>query len=212
MVTEDIREVVRRADGITEFLAVCNRIHVVPEIRENNLTYLYTEKTVSILGGLITAKTKTKYQKKQIYLAVCALICTQKATYMELQLIDRQVNEILNGTRDLLQFNQPEHAWVCSAGPLLVCDIARESISSSINAWGGKITPSNWEIDEAQEREVQAWAEAKGVWVPQADKWLEAKYGPMIAQGAEAKVYGCTGDTHVVKERASIYATLGRAL
>ena len=48
--------------------------------------------------------------------------------------------------------------------------------------------------------------------MPQADKWLEAKYGPMIAQGAEAKVYGCTGDTHVVKERASIYATLGRAL
>ena len=122
---------------------------------------------------------------------------------MELQLIDWQVNEILNGTRDLLQFNQPEHAGVCSAGPLLVgallvCDIARESISSSINAGGGKITPSNWEIDEAQEREVQAWAEAKGVWVPQADKWLEAKYGPMIAQGAEAKVYGCTGDTHVV--------------
>ena len=136
---------------------------------------------------------------------------------MELQLIDRQVNEILNGTRDLLQFNQPEHAGVCSAGPLLVgallvCDIARESISSSINAGGGKITPSNWEIDEAQEREVQAWAEAKVVWVPQADKWLEAKYGPMIAQGAEAKVYGCTGDTHVVKERASIYATLVRAL
>lgn len=59
MVTEDIREVVRRADGITEFLAVCNRIHVVPEIRENNLTYLYTEKTVSIFwGGL-------DYRKKQ---------------------------------------------------------------------------------------------------------------------------------------------------
>lgn len=137
--------------------------------------------------------------------------------YMDLQLIDRQVNEILNGTRDLLQFNQPEHAGVCSAGPLLVgallvCDIARESISSGVNAGEGKITPSNWEIDEAQERDVQAWAEAKGVWVPQADKWLEVKYGPMIAQGAEAKVYGCTGDTHVIKERASIYATLGRAL
>lgn len=45
--------------------------------------------------------------------------------YMDLQLIDQQVNEVLNGTRDLLQFNQPEHAGVCSAGPLLVCDIAR---------------------------------------------------------------------------------------
>ena len=34
----------------------------------------------------------------------------------------------------------------------------------------------------------------------------------MIAQGAEAKVYGRTGDTHVIKLRTSIYATLGRAL
>ena len=53
---------------------------------------------------------------------------------MVLQLIDWQVNEILNGTRDLLQFNQPEHAGVCSAGPLLVgallvYDIARERLA-----------------------------------------------------------------------------------
>ena len=34
----------------------------------------------------------------------------------------------------------------------------------------------------------------------------------MIAQGAEAKVYGQTGDTHVIKLRTSIYATIGRAL
>jgi len=41
-----------------------------------------------------------------------------------------------------------------SLGRSSYVDIARESISSSINAGGGKITPSNWEIDEAQEREV----------------------------------------------------------
>lgn len=33
----------------------------------------------------------------------------------------------------------------------------------------------------------------------------------MIAQGAEAKVYYKSADTCVIKERASIYATLGKA-
>ena len=136
---------------------------------------------------------------------------------MEIQSIEQQINEIQNGTRDLLQFNQPEHAGVCSAGPLLigallVCDFARTSLSASRNAGSSKTTPTNWEIDETQERLVQQWAESKGVWVQEADKWLESKYGPMIAQGAEAKVYGKTGDTHVIKLRTSIYATLGRAL
>lgn len=55
--------------------------------------------------------------------------------------------------------------------------------SSSCNAGGGEIAPANWEIDEAQERDVQAWAEAKGVWVDKADEWLEAKYGLMMAKG-----------------------------
>ena len=35
---------------------------------------------------------------------------------------------------------------------------------------------------------------------------------PQIAQQAEAKVYYRTGDTSVIKERTSIYATLGKAL
>lgn len=34
----------------------------------------------------------------------------------------------------------------------------------------------------------------------------------MIAEGAEAKVFYRSGDIAVIKERASIYATLGRAL
>ncbi len=137
---------------------------------------------------------------------------------MDLQLIDKQVNEILNGTRDLLQFNQPEHAGVCSAGPLLVgalivCNNARESLGAGSDAASRQgESPSNWEIDEEQERQLQAWADAKGVWVEHADEWLEAQYGRIIAHGAEAKVYGRTGDIAVIKLRASIYATLGRAL
>ena len=80
---------------------------------------------------------------------------------MEIQSIEQQINEIQNGTRDLLQFNQPEHAGVCSAGPLLigallVCDFARTSLSASRNAGSSKTTPTNWEIDETQERLVHS--------------------------------------------------------
>ena len=68
--------------------------------------------------------------------------------------IDKHINDILNGTEDLPQFNQPEHAGVCSAGPLLigaliVCDFTRKSLSAGRNVRDGETTPSNWEIDEA---------------------------------------------------------------
>jgi len=136
---------------------------------------------------------------------------------MDYNNIDQQINEILNGTRDLPQFNQPEHAGVCSAGSLLVgalivCDIARESLKSGSNAEGCETSPANWQIDEEQERQLQQWAGSKGVWIPEAEEWLRENYGPMMDQGAEAKVYGRSGDTSVVKLRTSIYATLGRAL
>ena len=67
----------------------------------------------------------------------------------DIQNIDNQVNDILNGTKDISRFNQSEHAGVCSAGPLLigaliVCDKARESISTSSDAPNGEAkTPSN---------------------------------------------------------------------
>lgn len=135
---------------------------------------------------------------------------------LDIGYIDQLINQIQNGTRDLPQFNQPEHAGVCSAGPLLigallVCDFARESLTAGTDATGSQTTP-NWQIDERQERLLEQWADQKGVWVPQAETWLTANYGGILAQGAEAKVYAKTGDTHVVKLRTSIYATLGRAL
>ena len=137
---------------------------------------------------------------------------------MNYENIDNKIKEIYNGTRDFPQSNQSEHAGVCSAGPLLigallVCDKARESICSGSDAYGSETpSPSNWEIDEAQEAALQQWAESKGVWIPLAEEWLCSDYGPMLAKGAEAKVYARSGDTHVVKLRTSIYATLGRAL
>ena len=131
--------------------------------------------------------------------------------------IDQLTDEILNGTRDFPQFNQPEHAGVCSAGAhlvgaLIVCNLARESLASGDHVRECQAAPTNWQIDEEQERQVRSWAEAKGIWVPKAEEWLSANYGSMLAQGAESKVYARTGDTHVVKLRTSIYATLGRAL
>ena len=136
---------------------------------------------------------------------------------MDIESIDKQILEIQNGTRDIPQFNQPEHAGVCSAGPLLigaliVCHLTRESLGAGGNASGSQGAPANGQIDEAQERQLQIWAEAKGIWVEQAEEMLAVGYGPMMAQGAEAKVYGRSGDTHVIKLRTSIYATLQRAL
>ena len=131
--------------------------------------------------------------------------------------LDKIISDILNGKRDIPQFNQPEHAGVCSAGPLLVgallvCYNARESLSSSSNAAESQRSLSNWQIDEEQERQLQRWAESKHVWFPQSEEWLTTSYGPRIAKGAEAKVFYKTGDTSVIKLRTSIYAILERAL
>lgn len=46
----------------------------------------------------------------------------------------------------------------------------------------------------------------------QSDAQLIGNFGPMIAQGAEAKVYYRDGADSVVKERASIYSTTQKAL
>ena len=135
-----------------------------------------------------------------------------------LQLIDDYVNDILNGRTNLDRFNQSEHAGLCSGGaPLIgayiVCCYARASFEPgrfSLKCQEAK--PSNWEIDAKQEEVLQKWAEAKKMWFPHFEQLITANYGPKIAQQAEAKVYYRTGDTSVIKERTSIYATFGKAL
>ena len=133
-----------------------------------------------------------------------------------LKLIDEYTNAILNGRTNLTRFNQQEHAGLCTAGaPLIgayvVYDYARRSIESGGDVAESKGSPANWEIDAKQEELVQQWAKAKGLWFSNPEKLLTSVYGPMIAQGAEAKVYYKTGDTSVVKERTSIYSTLSKA-
>ena len=71
---------------------------------------------------------------------------------------------------------------------------------------------ANWQIDERQEKLIEQWAKAARLWVEDSDIILMRTYGPMIAQGAEAKVYYRSGDTSVVKERTSIYSTWQKAL
>ena len=133
-----------------------------------------------------------------------------------LELLDNYINDVLYGRTNLTRFNTAEHGGLCSAGAVLigayaVCDYARKSLKASANATGSQRTPANWEIDAEQERLVQQWAEAKQLWFPNSNNHLAALYGSRIAKGAEAIVYYKSGDTSVVKERTSIYATLGRA-
>ena len=129
-----------------------------------------------------------------------------------LQLIDEYINDIENGRANISRFNEQEHAGLCKAGSALigasvVASYARRSITASCNAEGRKGGPFNWEIDEKQEQLIEQWAKTVGLWFDNSDSILQKNFGPMIAQGAEAKVYYREGDPTVTKERTSIYST-----
>ena len=135
-----------------------------------------------------------------------------------LQKIDDLTNDILYGRKDFNGFTLPEHAGLCKGGaPLIgssiVAGYARRSLTTGSNVEGSEGgSPANWQIDEEQERLLEAWARAKGLWFENSDSIIEKNFGPMIAQGAEAKVYYKEGDPSVAKERTSIYSTTNKAL
>ena len=135
-----------------------------------------------------------------------------------LAMIDNYANNIENGRTNISRFTLPEHAGVCTGGtPLIgasvVAGYARASLEAGTDASTGQGSrPSNWQIDELQEKTIEKWAKAARLWVDDSDAILLRTYGPMIAQGAEAKVYYRSGDTSVVKERTSIYSTWQKAL
>ncbi len=150
-------------------------------------------------------------------IAICDSIRENGFSAHTLQLIDNYINDILNGRTNLNRFNQQEHAGLCSAdspliGAYAVCCYARASFEPSPDAPAGQGGPANWEIDAKQEEAVEQWARAKGIWFTNPEKVFTSVYGPMIAKGAEAKVYYKSGDTSVIKERTSIYSTLDKAL
>lgn len=127
-----------------------------------------------------------------------------------LELIDKYINDILYGTGSFPRFNISEHAGLCTAGaPLIgasvVAGYARASLETGADAAGGQGGhPSNWQIDELQEILIEHWAKAANLWEDHSEEILVKTFGPKIAEGAEAKVYYRSGDTSVVKERASI--------
>ena len=134
-----------------------------------------------------------------------------------LQLIDQFINDIQNGTQDFYRFNQQEHAGLCKGGsPLIgasiVADYARTSLTTGGNAESRQRKPTNWQIDELQEQLIEQWAKSVKLWVQDSERIIIDTFGPMIAQGAESKVYYRDGDTSVVKERTSIYSTTQKAL
>ena len=134
-----------------------------------------------------------------------------------LQAIDEYINDIENGTTDFPRFNQQEHSGLCKAGPALigasiVASYAARSLATSGDAASSQGVPANWQVDELQEKLIEQWAKAARLWVESSDSVLREGFGPMIAQGAEAKVYYREGSPAVLKERASIYSTTQKAL
>ena len=145
-------------------------------------------------------------------------ISAEGFTESTLYAINKHVNDIQNGTADFSRFNLSEHAGLCTAGaPLIGASIvacyATASLTTGSDAEGCQGgSPANWQIDERQEQLIEQWAKAANLWVENSEQILTETFGPMIAQGAEAKVYYREGDTSVVKERASIYSTTQKAL
>lgn len=134
-----------------------------------------------------------------------------------LRLIDELTNNIQNGLTNFPRYNLSEHAGLCKAGPVLIgasiiACYATASLTTGKNAESCQGEPNNWQIDELQEQLIEKWAKASQLWVANSEQILKDNFGPMIAQGAEAKVYYREGDTSVVKERASIYSTTLKAL
>jgi hypothetical protein len=83
--------------------------------------------------------------------------------------------------------------------------------SKKINDYEDEENEKN-EIDEKQEKLIEKWARVANLWEENSEQILISEFGPMIAQGAEAKVYYRDGDSSVVKERTSIYSTTQKAL
>ena len=150
---------------------------------------------------------------QQIY----EIIDREGLTNVVVQEIDKYVEDIQNGKEDFSRFNLSEHAGLCTAGaPLIGASIiacyATASLTASSNVEGSKRCPTNWEIDDKQEKLIEKWARVANLWEENSEQILISEFGPMIAQGAEAKVYYRDGDSSVVKERTSIYSTTQKAL
>lgn len=150
--------------------------------------------------------------------AIYSTIAANGFSEKTLQKITNLTNDILYGRKNFIGFTLSEHAGLCKGGaPLIgaaiVVGYAHRSLATGGNAECGQgSSPTKWQIDEVQEQLVEEWSKAAGLWFENSDSIIQKNFGPMIAQGAEAKVYYKEGDPSVAKERASIYATTQKAL
>ena len=148
---------------------------------------------------------------------IYGIIAQEGFSDVALEEINNYIKDIQDGTEDFPRINLSEHAGLSKGGaPLIGASIvacyATASLTASRNAEGGQGSPANWEIDEQQEKFIEQWARVANLWEDDSEQILTAEFGPMIAQGAEAKVYYSDGNTSVVKERTSIYSTWQKAL
>ena len=146
------------------------------------------------------------------------VIAQEVFSELSLREINNYINDIQNGTEEFFRFNLSEHAGLCKGcapliGASIIACYARRSLEASSNATGSeRCSPANWEIDQLQEQLIEKWAKAANLWEDNSEQILTTEFGPMIAQGAEAKVYYRDVNTSVVKERTSIYSTTQKAL
>ena len=93
-------------------------------------------------------------------------IATEGFSAKSLAKIDNYTNDILYGKTSIPRLNLSEHAGICTGGAALigasvVAGYARASLEASANAAGGQGgRPSNWEIDELQEKLIEQGAKA----------------------------------------------------
>ena len=166
----------------------------------------------------VNVKNQVFSQRMQETDNIYASIATSGFSDNSLLMIDTLTNDILYGRKDFNGFTLSEHAGLCKGGaPLIgasvVVGYARRSLTAGSNATGSTGScPANWQIDGEQERLLETWSRARGLWFENSDSIIRKNFGPMIAQGAEAKVYYKEGDPSVAKERTSIYSTTNKAL
>jgi len=132
-------------------------------------------------------------------------------------IIDNYINNIQNDTDTFERFTRREQDGLRAGGRTLIwssviASYAARSIESSGNASGCTQFSLNIEIDALQEKLIEEYSRIKDVWVEPDDSLIRQSFGSKIAEGAEARVYYSSGESVVVKERASIYSTFQKAL
>lgn len=128
-----------------------------------------------------------------------------------IKLLTNLTTNIIRGTIKIDRLNTAEHDGLRTAGANLIwasiiAGYARRSITTGKNVGARQDAFTiNSLVDPLQEKLIEQYAKALGVWFENSEQWIISTYGEKIAQGAEAKVYYSSGDTSVIKERASIH-------